>query len=337
MSIAISDRELVPLVPLTEMIDYLGLKRRGRSFQCPNHEAHKHGDQTPSAYIHSTGASWSCYPCHIGGTIVNLVAVARTISTNDARLALCDYAGIPVSAAEGRFHVTTRSFTPPAAPLPPPSPPPADHSVSCYLQTAQVALQDSAALPGRTYLARRGIPLHLALEAGLGFATAGAWPNPRGRSQPRVIAPLTAPDSVLLNLYGRSTVECQKAFRHDFLEGPRGLFNAAAFGASTVVLTEGVFDALTVMAAGYPAAALCGLSLRDEWWPLIPSTRIILAFDADEAGQARTADLIARTTARHPPLVPVPSDALTPYKDLNEYWIAHRTLPPALLALLHQH
>jgi len=337
MSTGISDRELVSLVPLAEMIDFLSLKRRGRSFQCPNSTAHKHGDQTPSAYIHSTGASWSCYSCNIGGTIVNLVAAARTISKDSARLALYDYADIASSATEGRFPAARQVFrhSPfPSPPPPPPPPPPADPSVHHYLHITQAALQESLALPAHTYLAGRGIPLTLAIKTGIGFAPPGEWPNLRGSGQPRLIAPLTTPDGILLNLYGRSTIDCHKSLRHDFLEGPKGLFNAITLTAPTVVLTEAVFDALTVLAAGYPAAALCGLSLRDEWWPLITSQRIIIAFDADHAGQARTAALLERTATHHEQLFPLPPNTLSPHKDLNEYWIRNRALPPALLALL---
>ncbi len=56
--------------------------------------AHKHGDCTPSASIAKGNWSWRCHACRAGGTVIDLVAVARGISPDEAKRALAIYAGL---------------------------------------------------------------------------------------------------------------------------------------------------------------------------------------------------------------------------------------------------
>lgn len=319
-------------VPLTEMITYLHLRRRGRAIQCPNSQAHKHGDRTMSAYIAASGWSWRCYGCQTGGTVLDLVMIAQGLSTMDAALALADYAGIPVSPAE---HMLLRGLfsTPPPVPTrreTAPDPPPAQASAAthAFLATAQAQLTTSD--QAQAYLLKRGIPLAIAQVAQLGFAPRGAWPNHRGAMQPRIVAPLTTPDGTLLTLYGRSTVLCEKPLRHDFLPGAKGIFNAAALKEEGVVLVEGVFDALACLAGGLPAAALCGLATREAWWAALPAKTLILALDADEAAQQRWESLATAAAQAGKRVLTLKAAHLHPHKDVSEMWANTGALPAAL-------
>ena len=64
--------------------------------------------------------------------------------------------------------------------------------------------------------------------------------------------------SCLVNLYGRAVGldgVTPKEIRHDHLPGPKGYFNAAGLvnGDGPLLICEGPFDALGLIAAGYPA------------------------------------------------------------------------------------
>jgi DNA primase len=295
---------------LRDTLDQLGLAHRGRSMQCPNRKAHQHGDQTRSAYVSPSWRTWHCHACGAGGSVIDLYAVAHEITLVEAGRAL--------EAAYGLGDALRPLPRPIAAPAP--SLRPASTEVRAALETFQAALTWSDL--ARQYLEERGILLALAVKAGLGFARRGSWPNERGDGQPRIIAPVTTPDGTLLTLYGRSTFACAKYLRHDFLPGDKGIFNTSALKEETVVLTEGVFDALAVLAAGKPAAALCGLSMREEWWQEIAAKAIILAVDADEAGQLRGEELTKQAVKAGKRVIRLEMAELEGCKDLNEYWVA---------------
>jgi len=312
------------LIPLDTIIDSLNLRRRGRSIHCPNTSAHSHGDKTPSAYISSTRQSWHCHACGAGGSVIDLIAIAHEIPRHNAALFLQSHAGLPCDHRSNPF---------PPAPAPtqdstPSSPPSPTLRVTDFLLNAQRLLTLQS--PGHLYLTKRGLSLAIAQLTGLGFAPRTTWLNHRGNGQPRLVAPLTWPDGTLATLYGRSTVDCHKLLKHDLLPGPKGLFNPAALTAPTLILTEGIFDALSVMAAGKPAAALCGLSIRDAWWREIPAQVIILAVDADHAGQERGQVLAANATQAGKQVIMLHANDLEGHKDLNEHWTTMKRLPSTL-------
>ena len=315
-------------VPVTELIDSLAIKRRGQSFRCPNGSAHKHGDRHLSGWIASSGKTWTCMGCHIYGSVIDLVMFVHGLSSTEAIRVLAQYAGI--SLPDLLAGSPAPSLRPIPSPVPPPevAPRPAKPDVHAFLAQAQAALPTSD--QAQAYLLRRGIPLELARKTGLGFAARTTWPHTRGKGQPRLVAPLTTPEGMLLTLYGRSTVDCPKSLRHDFLPGDKGVFHAASLAEDGVILLEGVFDALACLAAGRPATAICGLSIRDTWWAAIRAPRVILAVDGDQAGQDR-AIILAETGAQAGKIIHIlRPEHLQTHKDLNEYWVAHHTLPAVL-------
>lgn len=185
--------------------------------------------------------------------------------------------------------------------------------------------------PGARYLDARGIPLDLAQQYGLGYAPAGEWPHLDNQGRPcrqwkhgRLVIPHQNPAGQLVNLYGRAvdvgTDQAPKELRHDHLPGPKGNFNATALLKPAAILCEGAFDALALLAAGYPAVALFGLAgLR---WPWVKARRVIFAFDADGPGraglnkQARAAVLLGKEVYF------LGAEAYQGHKDLNEAWAA---------------
>jgi len=322
-------------VSLREIIDYLQLARKGRSFRCPNNRAHKHGDRNRSAYIAESWDSWRCYGCQAFGSVIDVYRYVYDVSKEEARDALAEYAGLaPVYGAVTKPAPPKPPEESPRAPLGPEAPlPAAAPAVHAFLQRTQENLLTSR--HAIAYLEGRGIPLSVARAAGLGYAPRGLWLHARGASQPRIIAPLTTPDGTLINLYGRSTVQCEKRLRHDFLPGPKGIFHARSLAEEGVIVVEGIFDAVSCLAGRRPSAAIMGLSIRDGWWLEMKARLILLAPDADEAGQRRREDLQRIGAQAGKTVFTLRPDCLAGIKDLNEFWVKHQRLPNAIDKFFH--
>ncbi len=179
---------------------------------------------------------------------------------------------------------------------------------------------------GEEYLKQRGISLQLAQAYGGGYAAFGKWPHfvngkpVRQWQQGRVTFPHTNPKGEIVNLYGRAVgTDVPKEERHDHLPGPKGVFNAPALNAETVFICEGVFDALSLIAAGYTnAVAIFGVNgLRWDW---VKAKRLVFCLDQDQAGQqwkdlAWYASVVLGKEAYF-----LPKEAYGGCKDLNEAW-----------------
>lgn len=205
----------------------------------------------------------------------------------------------------------------PAAPIPEPQ---ARPELTELLARFQKALPGSG---GAEYLRWRRIPLDLAQAHGVGYAAPGCWPH-KGRDwrQGRLVFPHTNPAGQVVNLYGRAVGgdDVPKETRHDHLPGAKGVFNAKALVSDTVFICEGVFDALSLMAAGYPdAVAIFGVDgLRWEW---VRAKRLVFCLDQDKAGQ-RWHDLAWEGVVRGKEVFFLPPEAYAGCKDLNEAWVA---------------
>jgi len=193
------------------------------------------------------------------------------------------------------------------------------------------------ALPGslgEEYLKRRGIPLEVALAYGTGYAAYGKWPH-LANGKPvrqwkwgRVTFPHTNPKGEVINLYGRAVGadnKVPKEQRHDHLPGPKGVFNGPALNAETVFICEGVFDALSLIAAGYTnAVAIFGVNgLRWEW---VKAKKVVFCLDQDQAGQQWRDLAWYATVVLGKEAFFLSPDVYRGYKDLNEVWAKYRTL-----------
>ncbi len=70
--------------------------------------------------------------------------------------------------------------------------------------------------------------------------------------------------------------------------------------------------------------------MREEWWSAIPARSLILAVDNDAAGRHRWEVLAQAATRAGKTVYVLKAAALEGFKDLNEYWVAKRQLPPPL-------
>jgi hypothetical protein len=185
-----------------------------------------------------------------------------------------------------------------------------------------------AALPctwGAKYLEHRKIPLGLAQQYGVGYAAAGTWPG-RPWKWGRLVFPHTEPGGEVVNLYGRavgSNEKVPKKLRHDHLSGTKGIFNARALrmGEGPLFICEGVFDALSLIAAGYPrAVAIFGTNgWRWEWAREVK--QIVFAMDADKAGESWR-ELARQAVLRGKHVAYLSPEAYGGHKDASEAWQA---------------
>jgi len=141
--------------------------------------------------------------------------------------------------------------------------------------------------PGAEYLARRGIPAELARAAGARYSL--DW-----YGRPAVVFPVRDLEGRLVAAQGRHTDGRDDPKARSAGPIGAGLFSTPdALDADPVILAEAPIDALSLAAAGYPAVALCGTAPRPWMPPVLSWRRVLLAFDADEAGDKAAAEWTA--------------------------------------------
>jgi DNA primase len=149
-----------------------------------------------------------------------------------------------------------------------------------------------------------------------------------------IVVPLFDQAGHIVSFYGRRTQTAK--IEHFYPEGPhRGLFNPAAFESPEIILCEAVIDALTFCRHGFPnVTCIYGTEGMTEeiWARLAKARRVLIAYDADNAGERAT----ERDTARLKSVGVDVGRVRFPWgKDANEY--ALKVQPPAKsLALLLQ-
>ncbi len=196
----------------------------------------------------------------------------------------------------------------------------------------------------RAYLRERGVPLEVAKAAGVGYLEPILFEQlmtPRQREllqrwAQRLIFPLTSlagTGYVGRSLWGwkpgmheqehKALLDQVKKPRRWIKTNPAGWFGPGLDQfASHLILVEGAFDRLTLLTAGLSmrqVVALVGTTIQLDWFPQQVQS-VMLALDADEAGQEaarRLAERLAQTgVSVHvlPPLL----DRFG--KDWNERW-----------------
>ena len=104
-----------------------------------------------------------------------------------------------------------------------------------------------------------------------------------------------------------------------------------------MIVVEGIFDAVSCLAGSRPSSAIMGLSIRDGWWLEMKARMILLAPDADEAGQRRRKELQSVGAQAGKTVFTLRPDCLAGLKDLNEFWVKHQRLPKAIDKFFHVH
>ena len=234
---------------------------------------------------------YKCFNCGLNADVIELWKLDRNIFDNaEAFNGVYSYYGIHVDRDQRKGSSATRSPQQ-AAPQPP-----ADFTAYYARCTENLKTSTQA----QAYLTARGISLETAIKYGLGYddnadpANAPAGIGEIRHPTPRIIVPYDSG-----HYMGRDTTQGSKypkinSKRQD-QSGRVPLFNGEALYGSTepLFITEGAFDALSIIQAGGEAIATNSTANIGYMLELMksrtPGRDIIIALDADGAG-ARAAD-----------------------------------------------
>ncbi len=161
---------------------------------------------------------------------------------------------------------------------------------TAYYRECSGRLSDPAAV---SYLQARGIRVETAAAVGIGFDPE-ADPAHSGHKAPRLIIPTNAMHYVGRSVDPKTPEKYQKM---NVKGGKPGIFNVSALYSEqeAVFVTEGVFDALSIMECGAAAVALNSTSnarkLIAQLEQQPTEATLILCLDNDKAGEKATAEL----------------------------------------------
>lgn len=289
-------QEVKRRVDLVQLFSEAGLlhRRQGTVWTaaCPD-PAHEQTGASPPATVDDQQQLWRCHGCGAGGDAVTFWELRTGLGTGAAIQALAERSRLePEPTAPPPTHKRADAH--------PRTRPSAHHSdLETYVAAAEQVLWEPAGADVLAWLRGRGLTDD-ALRAGRVGADPGPAALPRAAGLPSGPVGAVLP---LLDGSGRPTY-CQL---RPIEPNQRGKYlnpTADAFGAnpriaalptpeaapSDLVVCEGLPDALTMIGAGYRAAAITGAGLPDSTvaerlLELAGDDRLVLAFDGDDAGR----------------------------------------------------
>lgn len=304
---------------------------RSPTWPCPNPN-HAQTGATPPVTVF-TGRNgfqrWHCHGCGDGGTAIDLVIAVDRCNVKDALETLARRAG---QAGDARAPCRARHR--PTRPPPPPDRVTDADGLARYVDECAERLWTPAGEPVLRWLTEnRGLPPDV-----LRINRIGADPGARAQARPDGM-PSAGRAAVLPVLRDGEPVFAQLRtitpgrLRYvnastDLAPNPRiGIYEPAEQRADCIIVAEGVLDALSSAAAGYRSAAVLGAAIprperlaadRVAETLAAPDAHLVLAFDADEAGQ-RGADQLRELLAART-RVPTTTLRLPPTaNDLNDW------------------
>jgi hypothetical protein len=329
-----------------DLVDVVESGQRLRAY-CPIHG----GDHQRSLSIDSSTGWGFCHCCHATVLVEtgDLLIGGRRRSRDDRRRADSEIRSppsciAPLSPSSSRSDPARSGRS--ATPLPRWQ----QEEVAALIAVTPLMRESlTSSWLAQAYLGERGIPPAIAHAAHIGYVSRSAWeraPVP-AEQQPllqrwigRIVFPLSSPlgqgfiGRTLLRWAPGMDENTHKALldrpgapRRWVKTNPAGWFGFDAPGHLTerVVLVEGGFDRLALLAAGFPATtviALVGTAARPGWFVRsAPQVKgVILALDADESGQTAMTRLAVafRQAGLSVTLCPPPHDQWG--NDWNERW-----------------
>ncbi len=247
-----------------------------RRYLCPLPACADH--QRPASHrslsLNAGTGVWHCHRCHESGLLTDYQTDAPKRPAYSANQRPRPSRGLQALA-------TLPPPTPPAQPSSPTDTPPPPAKVPASPIAGAPELRNRQKLPGTPgaeYLSRRGIPEDVARAAHVRYSP--AW-----YGRPGVVFALQDLNGYLVACQTRHIDERTDPKAHSLGEAKAGLFaTAGAMDAPALVVTEAPIDALSLAAAGLPAVACCGVALRPWILPACVGRVVLLAFDADDAG-----------------------------------------------------
>lgn len=310
--------------PLGRVVEASGvqLKGRGRVRQgvCPFHE-----ESEGSFTVYADTQRFYCFGCGLGGDVLDFIQRLDGLSLPEAIRRL-DAHPLPQPGSGDRSSATVHA----ASPEPPLGPVRACRdpalltaAMRCYAR--QLQLSETA----QAYLASRGIDAEAAQRLGLGYASGHglrSWLAQSGFDDRRILRSglicdgrerfrgmVVVPELVAGRVHwlaGRS-IQPEANPRFQALPGPKpvlGLLRLPA-PAPWIVVAEGLFDWLVLVSWGLPAVAALGTQGMDKLASALQGQpRVLLAFDADEAGREATRQLSELLGAHRARIVTLPDE-----------------------------
>jgi hypothetical protein len=249
-----------------------------RRFLCPEPACAGH-QRTPghrSLSVNMRTGAWHCHRCKASGRLADVGASGPVLSPRQrARQSLRRFTTLTPAT-----HMGDRIALAPAAPVAARSDPSA--ASAPVLPAPYVPPADGVIrlphTPGALYLRNRGIPDDLANRCA---RYAASW-----FGRPAVLFPVRNLSGRLVGANGRYIDPTADPKARSSGSIADGLFaTPGALEAQLPVITEAPIDALSLAAAGMPAVALCGTALRPWLANHYARRMVLLAFDADKAGQ----------------------------------------------------
>ena len=268
---------------------------------CPFHQ-----ESEGSFTVYADSEKFWCFGCGAGGDVLDFVGRMEGSDAGRRSIRRLDDGSTPAPASSRRATATSRER--PATPAIPPRDPALLAAAARFyggqLRRSRAALE---------YLASRGIGLATAQRLGLGYALgnglrehlqAAGFSTTRLRASglflergaERFAGMVVVPElsgGLVPWLVGRA-VDGNAKPRFQALPGPKPVLGLARLGPapSCVVVTEGVFDWLTLTLWGHPAVAALGTKGMDKVAAALRGCpRVFLTFDNDDAGNQAAQEL----------------------------------------------
>jgi replicative DNA helicase len=287
------------------------------NYICPSCHSGENAHQTGAVKYYADTNTFYCHACGKSGDIFDLVQLTTGKGFAEAFNILVDELGLVIDSNPGRQATQDRPRQ--TAPQEAKEEPQADYTA--YYQECADRLKESK--EAIAYLTRRKV-LNSALYYGFGFDPAADPANAPGAAAdarkphpcPRIIIPCGKSFYVGRRIDGDN-------FKAINAPGKISFFNEEMLYAQEVqevFITEGAFDALSIMEAG---GAALGLNSTAQTAELVrrleerkPSATLILALDNDNPGRKATAALAEDLTRLKIPYIL--SDICGSCKDPNE-------------------
>ncbi len=304
--------------PLAAVVESAGVTLRGtgrvRQGVCPFH------DETEGSFtVYGDSQRWYCFGCGEGGDVIDFVQRSESMTLGGA-LTLLGSDGATVAAG------------PPASVRPDFSEPPPVRDVAAMTAAARFYARELRGNRAASeYLTGRGIGMETAIRLGLGYApgaglresllTAGFDGERVARSvlftergAERFAGMIVIPDMAdgcVQWLGGRAVARGVRP-RFQAVPGPKPILGLGRIPrmARWVIVTEGVFDWLTLTHWGLPACAALGTQGMERIAQAVSRfANIFVAFDRDDAGEA-AAERLSALLGRRSAVVRFPRDFL---------------------------
>lgn len=306
---------------------------REPSYICPFCGHGKSGDGLTINKHSKGGFSLKCFGCGFSGDIIDLYQKMNGADYNTALSVLAEGIGISIDTAQtaqNRPQTVSKVLSDKNTADTHKSPQEATEALvdyTEYYQKCTARLEDAAA---SSFLQARGISLETAKKYALGYDP--AWISPtviqnqeeKGSSwRPQPVPKMIIPTSA--NAYIARAIQQDDSMRYANVGKPV-LFNAKALyeGHRAVFITEGAFDALSIIQCG---AVAIGLNSTSNIHTLLrylnekPTESILLlALDNDVAGQKATGELQSGLNQLHVryQIVSICGDAKDPNEALQK-------------------